>query len=99
MPHIEVLRFDKVLHALVYSVLGGLCCLAARQTWSLSLGRRGVVIVGALCALLYGVTDEFHQLFVPGRSADVYDVVADGIGGLIGAAIAVALPLARPGES
>ena len=93
MPHVEVLRFDKVLHALVYAVLGGLCCLAARRTWS--FGRRGLVLVGAFCALLYGMTDELHQLFVPGRSADVYDVVADGVGGLIGAAIAVALPLAR----
>ncbi len=95
MPRIEVLRFDKVLHAAVYSVLGGLCCLAARRTWSLD--RRAVVVVGALCALLYGMTDELHQLFVPGRCADIYDVMADGIGGLIGAAIAIALPIARAG--
>jgi VanZ family protein len=39
----------------------------------------------ALAVMLYGISDEFHQYFVPGRSVDVYDVLADALGGLLGA--------------
>ena len=38
-----------------------------------------------LLATLFGVTDEIHQYFVPGRQADVFDVVADAVGALAGA--------------
>jgi VanZ family protein len=35
--------------------------------------------------MLYGVSDEFHQYFVPGRSVEALDVLADALGGLLGA--------------
>jgi VanZ family protein len=97
MPDVPGLQYDKVLHALVYSVLGGLFFLALRHASSLTTGR--VVAAAALFALAYGLSDEFHQLFVPGRSADLYDALADGIGGLLGASIAAKLPIARPGPA
>ena len=91
MPHVAVLRFDKLDHAVVYAILGGLCFLAIRRTWPLSRVR--LVGIAALMSVLYGLSDEFHQLFVQGRSADLYDVLADGVGGLIGATIGSVLPL------
>jgi hypothetical protein len=33
----------------------------------------------------YGVTDEYHQLFVPGRDASGWDILADGLGGFLAA--------------
>jgi VanZ family protein len=33
---------------------------------------------------LYGLVDEIHQLFVPNRSAEFYDWLADTLGGLLG---------------
>jgi VanZ family protein len=53
-----------------------------------------VVIVGAMVTL-YGFTDEFHQLFVPGRSADLRDVLADCVGGFAGAAMMSFMPFVR----
>jgi len=38
-----------------------------------------------LAVTLYGILDEIHQYFVPGRSADVYDALADASGALLGA--------------
>ena len=93
MPHVDILRFDKLDHAVVYAILGGLCFLAIRRTWPLSRVR--LVGLAALLAVLYGLSDEFHQLFVPGRSAELYDALADGVGGLIGAAVASILPLGK----
>jgi VanZ family protein len=46
-----------------------------------------------LAASLFGVTDEWHQAYVPGRAPDVFDWVAD----TWGAAVAVALYTGWPG--
>ena len=44
------------------------------------------VVCGAVAiSSLYGVTDEYHQLFVPGRSFDVLDMLADALGSVVGA--------------
>jgi VanZ family protein len=90
-PDVSVLHYDKLIHGLVYSVLGGFCCLALPP----SVPRAVAVPCAALLSLIYGMTDEFHQLFVPGRSADLHDVIADGLGGLFGAGAAALLGAAR----
>jgi VanZ family protein len=55
---------------------------------------RGQAIGLALLATtVYGFTDEFHQLFVDGRNGDLHDVVADAVGGLLGASLAAMLSL------
>ncbi|HEV8713412.1 MAG TPA: VanZ family protein, partial [Candidatus Binatia bacterium] len=33
---------------------------------------------------LYGLSDEWHQVYVPGRCADLYDALADAYGGTLG---------------
>lgn len=75
---------DKVLHAVEYAVLGGLCYRAFR--W----GVNGQVASHALLfaivtASLYGMTDETHQLFVPFRESSWQDWLADTAGAAIGA--------------
>jgi VanZ family protein len=78
----DIVNIDKVLHALVYATLG----LAALYSLSPSWRRRRpgasacVLIVFCLC---FGVSDEFHQSFVPGRSVSGGDVIADTVGGVL----------------
>lgn len=69
---------DKVAHALSFGVLASLFYFAT-----------GRALLPVLLASLYGVTDELHQSFVPGRDADLWDWVAD----TIGAALAVSVIL------
>lgn len=74
---------DKPLHWLAYM---GLAVLVVRALAG-GAGRRIGVRIAAVAMLItigYGVTDEVHQLFVPGRSADAYDLVADSAGALAG---------------
>ena len=85
---------DKSGHSIGYAMLGGAILRA------LSGGRlRGVTwwrcLTAIALATLYGVTDEFHQLFVPGRSADPYDVLADCIGATMGTAVGWVASAAR----
>lgn len=42
--------------------------------------NKKLILLAFLIATFYGVTDEFHQLFVPGRSANIFDVFIDAIG-------------------
>ena len=44
-------------------------------------------LAALLTAAVYAATDEFHQYFIPGRSAAVIDVCIDTLGALIGLAI------------
>jgi VanZ family protein len=70
---------DKSGHFLGYAILSALLLRA------LAGGRvSGITWRAALLAILlstvYGVSDEFHQSFVPGRSPDAADVLADALG-------------------
>ncbi|WLT31152.1 VanZ family protein [Geothrix sp. PMB-07] len=74
---------DKFAHASAYAALAWTLDLALRvNRRDLPLYRRHLFII-ALVAF-FGATDEWHQSFVPGRSCDVLDWVADVIGGGLG---------------
>lgn len=73
--------FDKVAHAGVFFVLCWLSHRAFRFQGNPSLVRRSLP-AAVLVTFVYGLTDEFHQLYVPGRTADVLDVTADVAGAL-----------------
>jgi VanZ family protein len=49
------------------------------------------VLLSIVATTLYGASDEFHQSFVPGRSPDVFDLMADAGGACIGALAGVVL--------
>ncbi|HHJ15528.1 MAG TPA: VanZ family protein [Gammaproteobacteria bacterium] len=72
---------DKLFHAIVYGILGFL--LLGSRTPSVQGYTRAQLRGSILVASLYGVSDEIHQYFVPGRSSDVWDWVADTIGAVI----------------
>ena len=77
---------DKSGHFIGYALLAVLLLRAfARGRLREATWPRVAVAIGV--ATLYGVSDEFHQLFVPGRSADRYDVLADCAGATLGAAL------------
>jgi VanZ family protein len=81
-PASKLFSYDKLLHAAVYAVLGAFAFLSLRG-WS---SRASVLVLAAgAITTAYGFSDEFHQMFVPGRSADLRDVLADCVGGFVGA--------------
>ena len=75
---------DKVLHAVEYAGLGGLCYQAFRWGVSGQAASRALLFA-IVTASLYGMTDEVHQLFVPFRESSWQDWLADTIGAVIGA--------------
>jgi VanZ family protein len=75
---------DKLLHAMEYAGLGGLCYRAFRWGSHERVASHALVLAMSL-ASLYGLGDELHQSFVPFRDASWLDWAADTIGAAIGA--------------
>ena len=81
---------DSWLHLVEY---GGLGLLLSNLFWA----RRGattwrvLVPLPVLIGSLYGLSDEWHQSFVPGRDASLADVLADALGCWLGATVAWAV--------
>jgi len=86
---VEILEMPRIiLHVGEYAVLGLLVNSVMMQVSSRVL--RSVFFSSAFCCL-YGVTDEIHQFFVPTRCFDIFDILADTIGGIAGAVFLVIL--------
>jgi len=73
---------DKWAHVLIYLPLGFLLPGALARARA---GRRvGTLLLTFALGSLYGITDEIHQYFVPGRHMDWRDAVADSLGVMLG---------------
>jgi VanZ family protein len=72
---------DKIAHMLAYGLL------ALTVLWFLgSAGPSGFLnpaLKTVLFCLLFGVSDEFHQSFIPGRWVSVFDLLADLTGAML----------------
>ena len=73
---------DKAGHLLGYVVLGVLVTRGVGGGLPVRISA-AVASLSVLITTAYGLSDELHQMFVPGRSADIYDVAADAAGAAI----------------
>lgn len=91
-PHVPLPDFnmsDKVVHLACFAAFAFFTALAFfgikasgdKSSW---LKR---IFLPALVISLYGIIDEIHQSFVPGRSPSFFDWCADTIGAIIGSSL------------
>ena len=76
----------KTAHATEYAILGILVFMRCRyqNTWS----RKRMILIAWGISTAYAATDEFHQIFVPGRAGMLTDVMIDSSGALAGILLA-----------
>jgi len=74
---------DKFLHVVEYGVLAVLCYRAFRHAWY-GRGAPTALVLAIVVATVYGISDEVHQAFVPSRTTDPWDVIADLAGACLG---------------
>jgi VanZ family protein len=73
-----IFGLDKLLHAIAYGVLAGAVLFA------LAPGNKNrICLLAMVICLVYGISDETHQFFIPGRQASGWDIAADFVGSLI----------------
>lgn len=71
----------KNAHFVVYLILGILVANALKKSGV--VGYKGIVWALIIC-ILYAISDEIHQLYVPGRAGQIKDVVIDSLGAMVG---------------
>jgi VanZ family protein len=90
---------DKIVHFAYFGAI------AACWTWWFSPRSRKehrlrTVVFCVLLTSVYGIVDEVHQLFVPGRNCDLFDWIADTLGAFPGCAAGyLAMKLLKNGKS
>ena len=78
----DVPDIDKLLHSLVYGILAATTLYALPENRSGTYPvRTGIVVI--LFCLAYGISDEFHQSFIPGRCPSIWDIGADLLGAVV----------------
>jgi VanZ family protein len=77
---------NVIAHFGEYAILAALLAVALNSP-SQALWKTGLIALAL--ASLYGGSDEIHQLFVSGRSADPLDWATDTVGALVGAAVTI----------
>ncbi|MBF0491594.1 MAG: VanZ family protein [Deltaproteobacteria bacterium] len=75
---------DKIAHILAF---GGMGFLFFRCFRNYNFSFREAYAFAMLLTILYGIGDEVHQFYVPGRSCDVFDVLADSVGAFLGSPV------------
>ena len=78
VPTIFAFTWDKLLHVIEYFFLGVLGYRAYEKR------HKYITIIVSIFGILFGCFDEIWQSFTPGRHPSYYDVIADGIGVILG---------------
>lgn len=71
----------KTAHFTVYLILG---MLTLNSFFRIIKNKKKSVLLSFLFSCFYAVSDEIHQVFVPGRACRLYDVLIDSIGAFVG---------------
>lgn len=71
----------RTAHVIEFAVLGWLLLRAVAADRTITRREMAITLIGVT---LYGVSDELHQRFTPGRSSELSAVLFDVAGGLIG---------------
>ena len=79
ISNIEILSLiiRKLAHFTEYFILGIL-------TYNMINNYNKKSYISIIICILYAISDELHQLFVPGRSCQVLDIIIDSIGSILG---------------
>lgn len=88
MPKFDIPNIDKLFHFVEYLILGYLLARAFLHS-SVIPNYRHIFITSIVITLLYGASDEFHQIFVSQRSCDIIDLLVDLFGGCAGAGLSL----------
>lgn len=95
IPQVGFLSFrgsDKLVHATMYAIFA---LLATHSLLRAGRPLRQVVVMVILGIALFAAMDEWHQQFIPGRSMDLFDWLADLSGATIGILAGAMAPRVR----
>ena len=89
LPPVVGMISDKILHVMEYAGFAFLLHQTfSRQPRWYAISQNAILLA-VFIAIVYGATDEFHQSFVPGRSTELNDWIADTLGAAVGVVFSI----------
>jgi len=82
-PITRIIPQTLILHVIEYFIFGILLFRALVNSENTAL-KNNAILLSIIISIFYGITDEIHQHFVPGRIFGFLDVIADSIGSSLG---------------
>lgn len=82
-PELDFEFSDKLIHIGIFFVLAFSAYLSFIHQEKYSLLNKKAYLFAVIFTVIYGASDELHQFFVPGRSCDFFDWIADVIGAIL----------------
>ncbi|CUS78359.1 VanZ like family protein [Candidatus Kryptobacter tengchongensis] len=73
--------FDKLVHACLFGILTYLIYRGFQYQDKSAFFKNFSIAIAFLICVIYGIIDELHQEYIPGRSPDITDALADILGG------------------
>lgn len=89
MPNVQI--NDKVIHFIAFMLLGFLLRSALRIQGKVGFVKKYSFAVSITIISIYALLDELHQMYIPGRSCDPKDWLADICGAFLGIIIVTAI--------
>jgi len=83
LPPLPFISFDKIVHSLEFGLFG----MLLYRAFFFPVPIWKPYLLTLIVSFFYAASDELHQLFVPGRSCDPFDLMMDMVGVIIFAGI------------
>ncbi len=87
LPKSELFSFDKLIHFGVFALLSGLVSFGAATTGAFGKSTTIQVVISLTISIVYSTVLELLQQFIPGRAADLYDILANVAGAVFGVTV------------
>ncbi|MGH2574716.1 MAG: VanZ family protein [Ignavibacteria bacterium] len=82
-PETEILNVDKLFHMAVFGLLALFCYISLIHQYKIKFWNSKPLLFSLIICSLYGISDEYHQAFVPNRSSEFVDWLSDFAGIII----------------
>ncbi len=83
-PKSKLLSYDKLAHVGVFAILSGLLLFGALKSKVFGKTKTSLIVRSLTISIVYSAGLEFLQNYSPGRSTDLYDLIANVIGAIFG---------------
>jgi len=86
-PQSELLSYDKLAHLGVFAILSFLVLFQFRRDTNKKRIENKYLVRALTICVVYGMILESLQSLVPGRMTDVYDLIANTLGAIVGVGV------------
>ncbi|MDP2209292.1 MAG: VanZ family protein [Bacteroidota bacterium] len=83
LPNVQIFGWDKIAHVCVFFIFGILILRSLYHRNKTINSKKQIAMLTVVFVVSFGIFDELFQSIIPGRTSDIYDLVADAVGGIL----------------